>query len=559
MRSAYFLALPVLATAANLLFASFLVIVLHPKSVRAQQPGNFGDLRLGPRPTEPEPYLTLKEESFKKVGAEADQCQDVVEEEDEKDPQLKAMPIDKFPYYKEVYVRKDISSFYQEEPGSRKESTPSFKGIAGKFINISPHRVELYWVNEHGKAHFIANIGPWEAGGTASHPGHRFHFVRRDTKEIVCRFVTKAGNSLYYYDPFAEAGDDKDLAAVQGEYAEDLGTPWSLKHLPARDIKLYDEQRFNLKFATDYRNFTGGSEWLAHYPKEPPLHKIWRADYLGQMHIARSYETHFKEIPPAAQTLDGKAFAIKRNNSADIAFPEYREQGPLNITIKAVSVEPRAFQLDHFLSEVEVDHVLDVVTGRYKLSRSTTGEIGAKAMKQADVSETRTSKNTWVPRTASPILDAIYRRAADALRLDEALLRRRSPDEPSPRDPTSFGGDEWRSLEPINEQMQIVHYDRTEEYTAHHDFGYSERSSRSINLCIYLNEGMKGGETAFPRWRNGHTSDGLAMKPEKGKAMIFYMVNPDGNLDDLTQHAAMPVVEGEKWFANLWIWDPFRA
>ena len=81
--------------------------------------------------------------------------------------------------------------------------------------------------------------------------------------------------------------------------------------------------------------------------------------------------------------------------------------------------------------------------------------------------------------------------------------------------------------------------------TAHHDFGYSERSSRSINLCIYLNEGMKGGETSFPRWRNGHTTKAMNMVPQKGKAMIFYMVNPDGNLDDLTQHAALPVTDGE--------------
>jgi prolyl 4-hydroxylase len=41
--------------------------------------------------------------------------------------------------------------------------------------------------------------------------------------------------------------------------------------------------------------------------------------------------------------------------------------------------------------------------------------------------------------------------------------------------------------------------------------------------------------------------------PEKGKAMIFYMYLPDGNLDDLSQHAALPVLEGEKYFANLWV------
>jgi prolyl 4-hydroxylase len=138
----------------------------------------------------------------------------------------------------------------------------------------------------------------------------------------------------------------------------------------------------------------------------------------------------------------------------------------MNITIKAVSSAPRAFQIEHFLSEVEVDHILDIVKGRYSLRRSKTGNIAGED--ESEISETRTSTNTWIPRTASPILDAIYRRAADALRLDEALLRKRSANEPPPRDVSTFGatpGEEWRALEPINEQMQIVHYSVGEEYT----------------------------------------------------------------------------------------------
>ncbi|CAB9497067.1 Probable prolyl 4-hydroxylase [Seminavis robusta] len=556
MKSAFYLALPLAATVLNLLFASFLVVVFQPRKANAQV--NIENLRLGFRPTEPEPYLTLQEET-RKLSTEEQSCVEPQNEDDEVDPMLKPMPIDQPPFYKNVYTRADISSFYGEEPGSRVEKTPSFQGQAGKFINVSPHRMELYWENDNGGQYFIGNVGPWENGGTATHPNHKFLFKRRDTKEIVCRFTMKKGVSLYYYDPFVAQGDDRQFVANQGVFTDEDHIPRSLKYLGPRDRENYDEHRFNLKFATQYRNFTGGSEWLAHYPKSPPLHKIWRADYYGQEHVVSTWESHFESIPPAAQGLRGEKYAVKRNNSADIAFPEYRKPGQMNITIKAVSASPRAFQLDHFLSDVEVDHVLDVVKGRYSLRRSTTGNIAGK--EESDVSETRTSKNTWVPRTASPILDAIYRRAADALRIDEALLRKRSPAEPQPRDISDFGADrdEWRALEPINEQMQIVHYDRTEEYTAHHDFGYSERASRSINLCIYLNEGMVGGETAFPRWRNAETSDSMKMVPEKGKAMIFYMVNPDGNLDDLTQHAAMPVIEGEKWFANLWIWDPFRT
>ena len=143
MKSGLFLALPFMATVANLLFASFLVVVLQPRKVDAQlQPGNINDLRLGLRPTEPEPFLTLAEEAFKK-SSEEESCDET--ETDEKDPMLKPMPIDQPPYFKDVYMRKDISSFYQDEPGKHAEATPEFKGQAGKFINISPHRVELYW------------------------------------------------------------------------------------------------------------------------------------------------------------------------------------------------------------------------------------------------------------------------------------------------------------------------------------------------------------------------------------------------------------------------------
>ena len=99
--------------------------------------------------------------------------------------------------------------------------------------------------------------------------------------------------------------------------------------------------------------------------------------------------------------------------------------------------------------------------------------------------------------------------------------------------------------------------------TAHHDFGYpkgpgAKHISRSINLCMYLNNVPAGGETAFPRWRNAETGEAIKVKPEKGKAMLFYMTLPDGNKDDLSQHAGMPVLEGEKYFANLWIHDPIR-
>jgi prolyl 4-hydroxylase len=90
------------------------------------------------------------------------------------------------------------------------------------------------------------------------------------------------------------------------------------------------------------------------------------------------------------------------------------------------------------------------------------------------------------------------------------------------------------------------------EYTAHHDFGYSrvdataDQGARFATLLLYLNEDMKGGETNFPRWVNGHTFRDLRVTPVSGKAVLFYSQLPDGNLDDFSQHAALPVTDGEK-------------
>lgn len=77
---------------------------------------------------------------------------------------------------------------------------------------------------------------------------------------------------------------------------------------------------------------------------------------------------------------------------------------------------------------------------------------------------------------------------------------------------------------------------------------------RFATILFYLNDDMEGGETTFPMWRNAETSNALTVKPEKGKAILFYNVLPDGNFDELSMHSSSPVTEGEKWLTNLWVW-----
>jgi hypothetical protein len=61
--------------------------------------------------------------------------------DEDADSMLEEMPGLNFKAYK----RAEISSFYNEPPGSRIEVTPSFNGQASKFQNMANERLDLYW------------------------------------------------------------------------------------------------------------------------------------------------------------------------------------------------------------------------------------------------------------------------------------------------------------------------------------------------------------------------------------------------------------------------------
>lgn len=130
-----FLCLPIMATVSNLALAVFF-LRLSPKAyaqnIPAQYEGIGGDsvcmnagVQDGSCLSEPARNISIEQ---------AIQASD--------DPALKEMPNhDGF----KAYVRPDISTFYKEKNGSRKPSSHRFNGLAGKFINMTPERLNLYW------------------------------------------------------------------------------------------------------------------------------------------------------------------------------------------------------------------------------------------------------------------------------------------------------------------------------------------------------------------------------------------------------------------------------
>lgn len=207
-----------------------------------------------------------------------------------------------------------------------------------------------------------------------------------------------------------------------------------------------------------------------------------------------------------------------------------QSKDPVNIVLEVVSLAPRVFIVEKFLSHFEADSIIAIANSTVK--DSTVGSYDGGGVR---TSETRTSRNTWISREKNALTETLSRRVADAINVDESLLRRD------------------RNVEDI----QVVHYVNGQKYDAHHDWGVSGyHESRFITMLLYLTDqedATAGGETSFPK---AGTGGGIKVTPVKGDAVLFYNLLPDGNSDDLALHAALPVWRGEKWLANFWVWDP---
>ena len=100
-----------------------------------------------------------------------------------------------------------------------------------------------------------------------------------------------------------------------------------------------------------------------------------------------------------------------------------------------------------------------------------------------------------------------------------------------------------------------------------------------------MNDAAKGGETVFPlsdshatynggrlttpgtnrtvgfirdsdaAWVCNGESEALRVTPRTGDSVLFYSQRGDASLDGYSLHGSCPMVEGEKWAANLWVWN----
>lgn len=144
------------------------------------------------------------------------------------------------------------------------------------------------------------------------------------------------------------------------------------------------------------------------------------------------------------------------------------------------------------------------------------------------LSKGRSGSNCWLPHDHSPTLLALAQRISALVGI-----------------PLSHA-----------EKFQIVHYAPCQEYQAHFDAFEpgTERGDRClarggqrlITALLYLNNVEAGGATRFPKLD-------MDVAPQPGRLLLFHNCEAGStNRHPASLHAGMPVIQGEKWAANLW-------
>ncbi|KAF4117660.1 hypothetical protein G5714_002213 [Onychostoma macrolepis] len=100
------------------------------------------------------------------------------------------------------------------------------------------------------------------------------------------------------------------------------------------------------------------------------------------------------------------------------------------------------------------------------------------------------------------------------------------------------------------EDLQVQNYGIGGRYEPHYDSGDDE-NERIATFLIYVSVALVISPNGIINIIGLHF--GVALKPKKGSAVLWYNLLKNGNVDLYTEHAGCPVLKGNKWVANKWI------
>jgi prolyl 4-hydroxylase len=96
------------------------------------------------------------------------------------------------------------------------------------------------------------------------------------------------------------------------------------------------------------------------------------------------------------------------------------------------------------------------------------------------------------------------------------------------------------------EPLTVLRYAPGQQYRLHHDCLPGEANQRVVTAIVYLNDDYDGGATEFP-------AINTEFRGRTGDAILFANTLADGQVDERSRHAGLPVTRGEKWICTRWI------
>jgi prolyl 4-hydroxylase len=185
---------------------------------------------------------------------------------------------------------------------------------------------------------------------------------------------------------------------------------------------------------------------------------------------------------------------------------------------KVLTSKLQLYTIDHFLSGKECDAIVKLMRKHLRPSTITIASPD-KYFRTSQTCDLSLFKNKTIAATDKKIAEAL------GIRL------------------------------PYSEGIQAQHYDVGQEFKQHTDYFQPEtdeyrehagkRGNRTWTFMIYLNDVEEGGETRF--YEIDYT-----ITPQKGRAVVWNNLHPDGSVNYDTLHAGLPIKKGHKDIITKW-------
>jgi hypothetical protein len=326
------------------------------------------------------------------------------------------------------------------------------------------------------------------------------------SRECQKESMTWADDGDIVFDPYAHYTEISDITGQRAYHG--------LNTLDPTDLTSY----YNMVYEVDgsngnrYRKLSGGrhltvatrrSDGQAVHRASPTEgdaehgHHMWDATYAGQ--------THTVTVLPDADP----------DNNGDVE---------LTLQLEAVSVSPRVFEIDHFLTQGEIQHIVELAA-----------ESGYTVSTNDHDSHLELA---GINRNDSSIMQRVYEKVAAVTKLDPAVF-------------------ELDGVDPeLGHEMQVHKHNKCPGMMAQkealdkpivHDKAHGEQFA---SLILFLNgdESEHGGDLEFKRWEHmegDSSATSLRIKAKAGKAVLVYQMLPDGNTDEYARWNFTPMQEGD--------------